>query len=104
MISQSDHRESWTVTITRELGDDWPDMEVGRRSLRMHPDRIEFTLHRGEDRPWVFVAGRNYLKNGELGHLTLSESSPGHIPWVLALVREAREQLDLGSGITEVPW
>jgi hypothetical protein len=104
MITQSDHRESWTVQITREDGDSWPDMEVGRRSLRMHPERIEFTLHRGESMPWVFVAGRNYRKNGELGHLTLSESSPGNIDWVMELVTRAREQLHLGPGTTGCGW
>ena len=104
MITQSDHRESWTIQITREAGDSWPDMTVGRKALAMHPGRIEFTLHRGEDAPWVFVAGRNYRKNGELGSLALSESSPGHIPWVMALVREARELLHLGPDATDVPW
>lgn len=105
MITQSEHREQWTVTIDREQGDEWPDMKIGyTRKRTMRPARIEFTLHRGDDRPRVHVTGRNYLKNGEIGNLVLSESWADKIPWVMALVREARERLQLGPDVTGVQW
>lgn len=105
MITKSDHRESWTVTIEREPGDEWPDIKIWHGKPRMmHATRIYFTLNRGYGHMRVQVSGLNYLKNGQTGQRAEREHWPEKIPWVMALVREARERLGLVPEATGVPW
>ena len=97
MITQSDHRESWTIEIKREADDTWPDLIIGIKHKRMRPERIEYSLHRGDDHVRVHVRGVGYLKNGQPGRLELADNWCT-VPWVMALVHESREQLHLGPG------
>ena len=105
MVIESEHRESWTVTVTREGTDSWPDIEIGHNRKRtMRPERIDFTLHRGKDYVPMQVKGRNYLKDGQPGNRDEYSHHPQEIPWVLALVQETRERMGLGPGATGVDW
>jgi hypothetical protein len=105
MVIESEHRESWHLTIVREDTDSWPDIEIGQRVKReMRPERIDFTLNRGSDYVPMRVKGRNYLKNGQPGNRDEYCRRPHEIPWVLALVQETRERTGLGPGATGVDW
>lgn len=104
------HEESWHVQVTRDEGDDWPDME-GRRHTRSQkrwrPDTVRFSMHRNSQQWTVTVAGLVYNQDGRAGKVGIHDSwySRSGLPeWVEEIVTKARETNGLRPAETGVDW
>jgi hypothetical protein len=60
-----EHFESWSVSVTRDPGDPWPDITT-LRGRRMRPDLILVYLQ-ARAFPVVTVSGRLYRQDGSQG-------------------------------------
>jgi hypothetical protein len=106
MITQVEHSETWTLTITPDT-DTWPpvDMPYSSAGRQIQPDKIGCTLNRGS-RPHIWADGYRILRSGlgkERGTVRMwkENDTPG---WVAELVEQARRQHDLGPSRTGVDW
>jgi hypothetical protein len=105
----SSHRETWTVTITRQPGDHWADLPVphGRDGQTYLPDQISVFMTRG-GRPQITVRGRVRNAGGMPGKRTVRQQFypyMGRPPaWVIGAARYACETEGLGAEQTGCPW
>jgi len=102
------HSESWTLAISRVLGDDWPDLPVEHTSVvgKMYrPEKITAHLARGH-RASVTIRGNVVRRDGTAGQVPQDERFWSRTPpaWVAAEIRAVREAHGLTPDATGVGW
>lgn len=106
---KSVHHETWSVFITREPGDHWPDVPISSRpgAPSFLPDRISVFLERGAQ-PVVTARGQIRNAGGMPGKRTARrEFAPYGAPapaWVIETARAACDTERLSAEETGSRW
>lgn len=96
MKTDMTHIEKWTLRITPEEGDNWPDVLVpfSANGAKFRPDVISVTIERGGDNR-AALAGYRMKKDGSTGQLRAGTRYGFPPQWAADLVKAERERLNL---------
>lgn len=95
------HRESWVLSIGREEGDTWPDIQRYANGPMIRLDHIDVYLTAGHASYDLKAFGRRLKKDGTPGESRSNVhffSTSGIPDWVTELVEHERTVNNLGEG------